>query len=184
MAQNVVRKLIDSGMHFTEESQAKAEKLLKDLVKAGEIRRKDAEDTMQSLIARGKQTSEHILSSVQLEVNKQMGRLTERMDGVEGRLEEIAEKLGVKPKPAPAPAAQGAPAEKATPTKQAPAKKAPAKKAPAKTAAPATTAPAKKAPAKKAPAKKAPTKKAAPATTAPAKKAPAKKNAAKKTAAS
>ena len=41
MAQNVVRKLIESGMHFTEDSQAKAEKLVKDLVKAGEVRRKD-----------------------------------------------------------------------------------------------------------------------------------------------
>jgi len=135
MAQNVVRRLIESGMHFTEESQAKAEKLVKELVKSGEVRRKDAEQTLQALAARGKQTTEQVLSVVQAEVAKQMSRFTDRIDDVEDRLEDFAEQLGIKAK-------KSAKAAKAATTSAAP------------------TAPAKKAPAKKAPAKKAPAKKA------------------------
>jgi polyhydroxyalkanoate synthesis regulator phasin len=158
MAQNVVRRLIESGMHFTEDSQAKAEKLVKELVKSGEVRRKDAEQTLQALAARGKQTTEHVFSLVQAEVAKQMSRFTDRIDDVEDRLEDFAEQLGIKAK------------KKAAATKQA-----------ATTAATTTTAPAKKAAAKKAaPAKKAPARKAAPAKKAAAKKSPAKKAAAKK----
>jgi len=163
MAQNVVRRLIESGMHFTEESQAKAEKLVKELVKSGEVRRKDAEQTLQALAARGKQTTEQILSVVQAEVAKQMSRFTDRIDVVEDRLEDFAEQLGIKAKKSAKSAAKAAATTTTTAT-------APAKKAPAKKAA------AKKAPAKKAAAKKAPAKKAAAPKKAPAKKAAAKKS--------
>ena len=123
MAQNVVRRLIESGMHFTEESQAKAEKLVKELVKSGEVRRKDAEQTLQALAARGKQTTEQVLSVVQAEVAKQMSRFTDRIDDVEDRLEDFAEQLGIKAK-------KSAKAAKAATTSAAPT--APAKKAAAK----------------------------------------------------
>ena len=132
MAQNVVRKLIDSGIHFTEDSQAKAEKLVKGLVKSGELRRKDAEQTLQTLIARGKETSDRILSLVQAEVAKQMSRFTDRVDVVEDRIEDLAGRMGVTAKDAVKKAA--APVKKAA----APVKKAaaPVKKAgPAKRAA-------------------------------------------------
>ena len=164
MAQNVIRKLIDSGMHFTGDSQAKAEKLVRELVKVGEVRRKDAEQTVQVLIARGKQTSDQLLSLVQAEVSKQLGRFTDRVDDIEDRLEDIADRLGVKAKAT----ATAATAE--------PAKKAPAKKAAVKKAA------VKKAPAKKAAAKKAPAKKAATVKQVAVKKAPAKTAAVKKSA--
>ena len=139
MAQNKVRSLIQAGMHFTEDSQAKAEKLVKDLVKAGELRRKDAEETVQALIARGKQATEQVLTLVQSEVSKQMSRFTDRIDSVENRVEEIASKVGLASKPSPAAESAPAPAKKSPVKKAAPAKKAAAKKA----------APAKKAVVKK-----------------------------------
>ncbi len=160
MAQNVIRKLIDSGMHFTGDSQAKAEKLVRDLVKMGEVRRKDAEQTVQALIARGKQTSDHVLSLVQTEVSKQLGRFTDRVDDIEDRLEDIADRLGVKAKATPSATTAHAPAKKA------PAKKAAVKKAAVKKAAGSGAAAVKKVAAKKAPAKKAAVKKAASNTTA------------------
>ncbi len=158
MAQNLIRKLIDSGMHFTGDSQAKAEKLVRELVKLGEVRRKDAEQTVQALIARGKQTSDQLLSLVQAEVSKQLGRFTDRVDDIEDRLEDIADRLGVKAKATATAATADAPAKKAAAkkaaVKKAPAKKAAAKKAPAKKAAAAKTVAVKKAPAKKAAVKK------------------------------
>ena len=145
MAQNVVRKLIDSGIHFTEDSQAKAEKLVKGLVKSGELRRKDAEHTLQTLIARGKETSDRILSLVQAEVAKQMSRFTDRVDVVEDRIEDLAGRMRATTKDAAKKAA--APVKKAAaPVKKAaaPVKKAaaPVKKAaaPVKKAGPAKRA--------------------------------------------
>ena len=117
MAQNVVRKLIDSGIHFTEDSQAKAEKLVKGLVKSGELRRKDAEQTLQTLIARGKETSDRILSLVQAEVAKQMSRFTDRVDVVEDRIEDLAGRMRATTKDAAKKAA--APVKKAGPAKRA-----------------------------------------------------------------
>ena len=146
MAENVVRKLLDSGLYFTDETQAKAEKLVKDLVKTGEVRRKDAEKTVQTLITRGKEVTDHVLSLVQAEVAKQLSRFTDRVDVVEHRLEEVSQQLRMRAKKT---------AAKKTAAKKAPAKKTAAKKAPAKKTA------AKKAPAKKAAAKKAPAKKTA-----------------------
>ena len=39
----VLRRLLDTGMQYTEMSQKNAEKLVSDFVKAGQVRRKDAE---------------------------------------------------------------------------------------------------------------------------------------------
>ena len=102
MDKNVVRKLIESGVSFTEDSQAKAEKLVKELVKSGELRRKDAEKAVQALVERGKSTSEHIVSLVQREVAKQMDRFGGRVDGLEKRLDDVARQVGVTKKAAPA----------------------------------------------------------------------------------
>jgi polyhydroxyalkanoate synthesis regulator phasin len=162
-ANALIKNLLDAGMQFTEMSQERAEKIVKELVKNGQARRKDSAQMVEDLVSRGREAGGSALASFQAELTKQLGRFASRLDDLESRVEDIAQKLGV---------TKAAPAKKA-PAKKAPAKKAPAKKAPAKKA-PAKKAPAKKAPAKKAPAKKAPAKKA-PAKKAPAKKAPAKK---------
>ena len=147
MARNMIKRLLDAGMQFTEMSQSSAEKLVHELVHNGQVRRKDAEKTVQQLLERGRTSSEQIVATVQAEVNKQVARLTEQLDGVERRLEELGAKLGVVSAPAPAaPAPAAAPTKKAAAAKKAPAKKAAAaKKAPAKKAAAAKKAPAKKA---------------------------------------
>jgi polyhydroxyalkanoate synthesis regulator phasin len=164
MADNpLLKRLLDAGMHFTEMSQEQAEKVVKELVKSGQARRKDSEKLVQQLVERGRSTTEQVVSSVQSELSKQLGRFASQLDEIEGRVEEIARSVGIASKAA---------AKKVAPAKKAPAAKkaAPAKKAPAaKKAAPAKKAPAAK---KAAPAKKAPAaKKAAPAQKAAAEQA-------------
>jgi polyhydroxyalkanoate synthesis regulator phasin len=149
----VIKRLVDAGVEFTGLSQSKAEALVRKLVQDGELRRKDAEATVASLVGRGRNTAEGIVASVQREISAQLDKLSARVDEVEHRVEELVNTLvarttGSSPAPATAPA------------KKAPAKKAAAKKAPAKKAA-AKKAPVKKAPVKKAAAKKAPAKQAA-----------------------
>ena len=169
MADNLIKRLLDAGVQFTETSRDRAESLVRELSDSGEMRRKDAERIVNDLVERGRESTEQFIATVRREVAKQMDLMAERMDDVEGRLDDLAKKIGMGTR-------SGRSAKKA-PAKKAPAKKAPAKKAPAKKA-PAKKAPAKKAPAKKAPAKKAPARKA-PAKKAPARKAPAKKAAAR-----
>jgi polyhydroxyalkanoate synthesis regulator phasin len=153
---NLLKRLLDTGVMFTGMTQDQAEKIVKDLVKAGQARRKDSAAIVEMLVNRGRDAGGAAVASLQAELAKQLGRIAARLDGVEQRVEELAQKVGLVSKPAPA-----APAPAQTETaKKAPAKKAPAKKAAAKKAPAAAKAPAKKAPAKKAAAKKAPAKKA------------------------
>jgi polyhydroxyalkanoate synthesis regulator phasin len=146
----LIKRLLDAGMQFTGMTQEQAEKIVKELVRNGQARRKDSEKLVEELVSRGREVTESAVAAMQAEWAKQLGRFAARLDDIESNVEEIAQKLGITKKPAPAAAKSAAPATKA-PAKKAAAKKAPAKKAPAKKAAPA----AKKAPAKKAPAKKA-----------------------------
>jgi polyhydroxyalkanoate synthesis regulator phasin len=163
MADNVIKRLVDAGVEFTGVSQSKAEALVRRLVRDGEVRRKDAEATISTLVGKGKDTAEAIVVSVQREIGARLDQLSSRVDEVEHRVEELVSSLVARTSggPGPASAPVDPPAPTPAPAKQAPVKKAAAKKAPAKKAA------AKKAPVKKAAAKKAPVKKAA------AKKAPA-----------
>jgi polyhydroxyalkanoate synthesis regulator phasin len=152
----VLKRFLDAGVQFTEMSQQTAEKLVSELVNAGQLRRKDAAETVQTLVDRGRASTEQLVTMIQSEVGKQLVRIADRIDDLEDMIEDLGEELGLRAKEAK----EAAPAAPSAPAKKAPAEKAPAKKAPAKKA-PAKKAPAKKAPAKKAPAKKAPAKKAA-----------------------
>jgi polyhydroxyalkanoate synthesis regulator phasin len=151
----LIKRLLDAGMQFTGMTQEQAEKIVKELVRNGQARRKDSEKLVEELVSRGREVTETAVAAMQAEWTKQLGRFAARLDDIESNVEDIAQKLGITKKPAPAakkapaaPAAKKAPAKKAAPA----AKKAPAKKAaPAAKKAPAAkTAPAKKAPAKKA----------------------------------
>ena len=166
MAQNdVLKRYLDAGLAFTALTQARAEALVKELVKAGEVQADQARDSVQDLLERSRKNSERFLDTVRTEVRQQITSLGLATQADLDRIEErIASVIGA----ATAPAKQAAAGAKRAPAKRAPAKKAPAKKAAAKRAT-------QKAPAKKAPAKKAPAKKTT-ATKAPANRAPAKKS--------
>ena len=48
----VLKRLVDTGASYAEMSQKNAEKLVSDFVKAGQVRRKDAEKMVQRLVER------------------------------------------------------------------------------------------------------------------------------------
>jgi polyhydroxyalkanoate synthesis regulator phasin len=160
---DLLKRYIDAGLAFTSLTQTRAEALVKDLVKAGELQADQARDTVADLLERSRKNSEKLLETVRTEVRQQITSLgiatQEDLDRIEER---IASLLGT----------AAAPVKKATaksPVRKA-AKKTAAKKTAAKKTA-AKKAPARKAAAKKAPAKKAPAKKKAAARKAPANKA-------------
>ncbi len=153
MAQtNVLKKYLDAGMHFTSLTQTKAEALVKELVKTGEVQTEQAQATVNELLERSRKNTETFIDQVRKEIAASAESLGLATLADVTRLEKLID--AIKPGSAAAPAAKVAPATKAPPKKAA-AKKAPAKKAAAK------KAPAKKTAAKKAPAKKAAAKKTA-----------------------
>ena len=186
MAKPTIKSYVEASAQFTEMSRQQAEAVVKRLVKSGDVRRRDTEHMVQTILIRGRETSERISAIVQTEVAKQLKALSERFEDVEGRLESLATSIrggivgasgtvtGSTTAPQPAPAAPSV-ADTATPA------------APSKSAAKKSTkAATKKSSAKKSSAKKSSAKKSSAksgATKSSAKKAGAKKSSGKKSAA-
>ena len=142
MAQNnPLKKYLDAGMSFTSMTQAKAEALVKDLVKTGEVQTEQAQAVVADLVDRSRKNTEAFLEQVRKDIAASAENLGLATIADITRLEKLIAAIKI-----PGTGTE-APAEKA------PAKKSAAKKAPAKKAA-AKKAPAKKAAAKKAPAKR------------------------------
>lgn len=166
MAQNdTFKRYLDAGMAFTQLSRERAEEFVKDLVKAGEVRRKEAEEIVETLVERSRKNADDMVTLIRQEIADQLRAigledLVKRAGlptSVQAKAEDVAEEVD---EAADRAAAAVAPKKKAAP------KKAAAKKA----AVPSPGSPlvvpgaAKKAPAKKlvvpATAKKAAAKKA------------------------
>jgi heparin binding hemagglutinin HbhA len=133
MAQtDLLKRYLDAGVAFTQLTQSKAEAIVRDLVRAGEVQTGDARQRVEELLDRSRKNTDNLMKLVRDEVNGQVARLglvpKKDLDAVRRELADLR-------------AAQAKSAVKAT----APAKKAAA--APAKKAAPAAkkaAAPAKK----------------------------------------
>jgi polyhydroxyalkanoate synthesis regulator phasin len=146
MAQStVLKKYLDAGMQFTAMTQTKAEALVKELVKAGELQTEQAQAAVADLLERSRKNTEAFVEQVRQEIVASADSLGLATIADIARLEKLI--AAIRPDTAKAAAAKAAPAKKA-PAKKAAAKKSAAKKAPAKKAA------AKKSSAKKAAAKK------------------------------
>ncbi len=176
---DLIKRLIDAGLSFTQMSQAKAEEIARDLQEAGQLRVDEAQATVQDLMARGRENTENLVRLVQREVTKQLETMGVDLSDLEARVEDLAARIGLRtpsggstasagPSSATTAAATTSTAKKST-AKRSTARKSTAKKSTAKRST------AKKTTAKRAPAKRSTAKKAT------AKKSTAKRTAAKKT---
>lgn len=157
MSKNSLKKLLDSVTPMAPDA---AEKFVRDLLKAGDERRRDAEKVVAEVAAVARRSAEQFSVNVQKEVAKQLGRLVARIDQVEKQVETLNKNLEATRALLVAAAAKGL----------------------SKTSAPVKTTATKSPAAKKPAAKKVATKK--PAAKKPAtKKAAAKKSVAKKSSA-
>jgi polyhydroxyalkanoate synthesis regulator phasin len=107
MAQtDLLKRYLDAGLAFTQMTQQRAEAIIKDLVKAGEVQAEQAAARRDELVERSRQNTERLVESIRKEVRDQvrgMGLATQ--SDIAALRKEIAS------------------------LKKAPAKKAPAKKA-------------------------------------------------------
>jgi polyhydroxyalkanoate synthesis regulator phasin len=139
MAQNdLLKRYLDAGMAFTAMTQARAEAIVKDLVRNGEVQADQARDVAAELLERSRRNTEKLLDTVRKEIRDQVSTLGLATQADIARLERwISDAMGGTVKKASARKASGrkagrrkAGAKKASGTrKKASAKKAGAKKA-------------------------------------------------------
>jgi polyhydroxyalkanoate synthesis regulator phasin len=156
MAENdVLKRYIDAALDFTAVTQARAEELVKDLVRVGEVQADQARDAVSDLLERSRKNSERLLETVRSEVRHQitsLGIATQAdLDRIEQRISSVIGTVAT---------TATAPAKKAATKKKAPARGAAAKKASSAKKATTKKSTAKRSATKKSPAKKAPAKKA------------------------
>jgi polyhydroxyalkanoate synthesis regulator phasin len=141
MAQNdLLKRLLDAGMTFTAMTQARAEDLIRDLVRAGEVQAEQAQGVVDELVDRSRRNSERLIDAVRSEIRQQVANLglatKDDIDRLERKVADVSSRAPAKKA---ASAAKGRPAKKASgPAKKArPAKKAskPAKRSAAKRSA-------------------------------------------------
>ena len=90
MPKSPIKNYVETGAQFTEMTRQQAEALVKRLVKSGDLRRRDTEHMVQTVLSRGRETTDRLSTLVQTEVAKQLKALSERFEDVEGRLESLA----------------------------------------------------------------------------------------------
>ena len=132
MAQNdLLKRYLDAGVAFTQLTQAKAEEIVRDLVRAGEVQTDDARKRVEELVERSRQSTEGIVALVRSEVQTQVSKLglvpKSELDAVKRELSQLkAQQSKTTVVKAPA-ATKAAPAKAAKKTVK-PATKAPAAK--------------------------------------------------------
>jgi polyhydroxyalkanoate synthesis regulator phasin len=73
MAQNdMLRRYLDAGMAFTQLTRARAEAIVKDLVKAGELQREQTQDALEDLLERSRKNTDQLRDLVRKEIREQL----------------------------------------------------------------------------------------------------------------
>lgn len=85
-----LKKLLDTVTHMNPES---AERFVREVVRVGDERRRDAERVINEVAAAGRKSAEHFSAAVQQEVAKQIGRLVQRIDSLETQIEHVNKSL-------------------------------------------------------------------------------------------
>jgi polyhydroxyalkanoate synthesis regulator phasin len=140
MADNdLLKRLLDAGMTFTAMTQARAEALIRDLVRAGEVQAEQAQSVIDELVDRSRRNSERLIDAVRIEIRQQMASLGLATKGdverLERRIADVAAARGTRRAVTrKAPARKATKAARKSGAKKAGAKKAGAKKAGAKKA--------------------------------------------------
>jgi len=144
---NVIKRYLDTGVAFTQMTQARAEAIVRDLVRAGELQSEQRQAAVRDLLDRSRKNTEKLVSQVRQEARDQVSSLGLATKADIHRLERQIAALKDS-RPARSTAGAKSPAKRAAATKRT-AKKGAATKRTTKRAT-ATKRTAKKAPAKKA----------------------------------
>lgn len=86
-----LRRYVEAGMALTQLTRARAEAMVKDLVRAGEVQREQAQDRVEELLDRSRRSTEGLIGLVRKEVAQQLSSMgfatREDLEKLEARLE-------------------------------------------------------------------------------------------------
>lgn len=85
-----LKKLLDTVTPMNPDT---AERFVREVLRIGDERRRDAERLISEVTAAGRKSAEHFTASVQQEVAKQLGRVVHRIDSLERQLETVNHNL-------------------------------------------------------------------------------------------
>ena len=75
MAQNdILKRYLEAGLAFTQMTRERAEEFVQALVKAGEVRRKEAQQNIDELVEWSRRNSEELVAVIRREVTEQLRR--------------------------------------------------------------------------------------------------------------
>lgn len=138
MAENQLRRYLDAGLQFTQMTQQRAEAIVRDLVKSGEVQAEQVQESIAEVLERSRKNSEQLLGLLRSEIQKQLAVAEfvtrDAVARLQGQIDELRAQIpGARGRKKPA--ARTSATAKKGPVKKAAAKRAPAKKRPAKKAA-------------------------------------------------
>ena len=136
MAQlDALRKYLEAGMAFTQTTRARAEEIVGNLVRAGELQTEQTQQQVQDLVDRSRENTERMVNAVRKEVVGQLGSLGFATKADLAKLERKLDAAVRASKPGAAKKTAAKTTAKKTTGKKTTAKKAPAKKSAAKKSA-------------------------------------------------
>lgn len=119
-----LRKYVEAGIAFTQLTKARAEAIVRELVKAGDLQRDQAQDRVEELLDRSRKSTDGIVGLVRREIEKQLSSMgfatKDEVDKLEARLEGRLAAMATAAAPAAKPAKTGAPKKAAPIAKAAP----------------------------------------------------------------
>jgi polyhydroxyalkanoate synthesis regulator phasin len=76
MAQtDTLKRYLDAGMAFTQLTRARAEGIVKEWVRAGEVQRDRTQEAVDELVDRSRRNTEALISVIRKEIASQLGQL-------------------------------------------------------------------------------------------------------------
>ena len=99
------KRYLDAGMEFSQLTRARAESIVKELIRAGEVQREQRQQRIEELLDRSRKNTEELVNTVRKELRQQLGSLGVATKADLQRLEAKVDALSKK---------SSAPAKKAT----------------------------------------------------------------------
>jgi polyhydroxyalkanoate synthesis regulator phasin len=108
------KRYLDAGMEFSQMTRSRAESIVKELIRAGEVQREQRQQRVEELLDRSRKTTEELVNTVRKELSSQLSSLgvatKDDLRKLEAKVDALAKSAG---------AAKKAPAAKKTAVRRA-----------------------------------------------------------------
>src|SRR5262245_27889819 len=69
------KRYLDAGMEFSQLTRSRAETIVKELIRAGEVQREQRQQRIEELLDRSRKNTEELVKTVRKELSQQLGSL-------------------------------------------------------------------------------------------------------------